>query len=254
MRRAPNRYGCRTRARSHSTDHVLTGQGVLAMDARAALVYVVTILIMRLAKRRFMSRATAREQFVLTRQNGLKHPELLMRTGSTAQVAQKERSAVDTKGPSSREFIERLGRLAEGEGLPRTAGRMMGLLMIYDAELSIDEIADQLQVSRASVSTNGRLLESLNIAARITRPGDRRDYLCIAGEPCSNLLSLGLRRLKDMQRAVREMREALPRARSAPIRNRLERMEQFYELAIGRAASVLEDWARTRTPTPRSRK
>lgn len=175
-----------------------------------------------------------------------------MRTGSTAQVPQKERNRVDTKEPFSREFIERLGRLAEGEGLPRTAGRMMGLLMIHDANLSIDDIADQLQVSRASVSTNGRLLESLNIAVRVTRPGDRRDYLCIAGEPCTSLLSLGVRRLKDMQRAVREMREGLPRARSAPIRNRLERMEQFYDLAIGRAESVLEDWKHPRNQ--RSRK
>ncbi|HEU4626750.1 MAG TPA: MarR family transcriptional regulator [Steroidobacteraceae bacterium] len=153
---------------------------------------------------------------------------------------------MDARGSPGREFIERLGRLAEGEGLPRTAGRMMGLLMIHDADLSIDDIAEQLRVSRASVSTNGRLLESLDIAARVTRPGDRRDYLRIAAEPCTSLLSLGVRRLRDMQRAVREMREAVPGAR-APVRNRLERIERFYGLAIGRAESVLEDWQKGRT-------
>jgi DNA-binding transcriptional regulator GbsR (MarR family) len=141
------------------------------------------------------------------------------------------------------EFIERLGRLAEGEGLPRIAGRMMGLLMISGGPLSIDELADQLKVSRASISTNGRLLESLAIAARTTKAGDRRDYLQIGADPSSSLLSLGLRRLRDMRHAVREMRVAASSSRAAqPTRARLARMERFYDLAIEGAESVLSSW------------
>lgn len=151
-----------------------------------------------------------------------------------------------------REFIERMGRLAEGEGLPRIAGRMMGLLMLNDRELSIDEVAQELKVARASVSTNGRLLESLNIAVRMTRPGDRRDYLFIAADPCTSLLSLGVRRLTEMRRAVREMSHATGRAKNANfIRLRLQRMEDFYDLAISRAESVLAQWTRQRPPRPR---
>lgn len=141
------------------------------------------------------------------------------------------------------EFIERLGRLSEGEGLPRTAGRMMGLLMLYDGPLSIDDISRELKVSRASVSTNGRLLESIEIATRVTRPGDRRDYLQISPDPCTSLLTLGVRRLNEMRRAVRDMRGAVSKPKSQ-IRQRLERMERFYDLAIENAESVLADWQR----------
>jgi DNA-binding transcriptional regulator GbsR (MarR family) len=152
------------------------------------------------------------------------------------------------------EFIERLGRLAEGEGLPRIAGRMMGLLMIAGAPLSIDELADQLEVSRASISTNGRLLESLAIAARTTKAGDRRDYLQIGADPSSSLLSQGLRRLHDMRHAVREMRLAARSSRTAQsTRDRLERMERFYDLAIEGAESVLSSW-KADAQTPRRRR
>jgi DNA-binding transcriptional regulator GbsR (MarR family) len=152
------------------------------------------------------------------------------------------------KHARGQEFIERLGRLAEGEGLPRTAGRMMALLMIDESPLGIDDVATRLKVSRASVSTNGRLLESLHIASRITLPGDRRDYLQISADPCSSLLALGVRRLHDMRRAVAEMGEATPRSgANAAIRQRLQKMESFYKMAISSAESVIADWARQNT-------
>jgi DNA-binding transcriptional regulator GbsR (MarR family) len=155
---------------------------------------------------------------------------------------------------SGQEFIERLGRLAEGEGLPRIAGRMMGLLMITGTPLGIDELADQLKVSRASISTNGRLLESLAIAVRTTRAGDRRDYLQIGADPSSSLLSLGLRRLHDMRRAVREMRVAASKSPTGqPTRDRLKRMERFYDLAIEGAESVLSSWKTDGQSKPRRR-
>lgn len=102
-------------------------------------------------------------------------------------------------------FIEQLGTLAEGEGLPRTAGRMMGLLIMSGAPLGIDQLALSLKVSRASVSTNSRLLQSLGIAQLVREPGNRRDYLQISGCPSSSLLTIGLRRMESMRVAIQEM-------------------------------------------------
>jgi DNA-binding transcriptional regulator GbsR (MarR family) len=147
------------------------------------------------------------------------------------------------KEPHVTRFVEQLGRLGEGEGLPRTAGRMIGLLIMDGGPLSIDTIAARLKVSRASVSTNGRLLESLGIVGRVTRPGDRRDYLQVSGDPCTSLLSVGVRRLYEMRKAVREMNLASTKA-AAPVKRRLARMERFYDLAISRAESVLSTWKR----------
>ena len=138
-------------------------------------------------------------------------------------------------------FIEQLGRLAEGEGLPRIAGRMLGSLMLDPASCSLEQLALQLNVSRASVSTNGRLLESLGLIQRVTVPGDRRDYWQIP-DPFSSLLQVGIRRMRVMQSAVREMREESPSA--ALTDTRLNEIESLYDDAIAQAQRLLARWHR----------
>jgi DNA-binding transcriptional regulator GbsR (MarR family) len=141
-------------------------------------------------------------------------------------------------------FVEQCGRLIEVEGLPKTAGRMMGLLMIRDEAMGIDELASELKVSRASISTNSRLLQSLHIADLVSEPGSRRDYLRISGDPCSRLLTLGLHRMQAMRDALRRMSRALNGIQSNNARTRLESMERFYAVAIERVESVLATWGR----------
>lgn len=139
-------------------------------------------------------------------------------------------------------FIEQLGQLGEGEGLPRTAGRMMGLLLMSGAPLGIDQLAVRLKVSRASVSTNSRLLQSLGIAQLVREPGNRRDYLQISGDPSTSLLTLGLRRMDSMRLAILEMRLALKGPRLNATRARLRRIERLYEATSEQVQGVLGKW------------
>ena len=54
------------------------------------------------------------------------------------------------------DFVERMGLTLEGEGLPRIAGRLFGFLLVHPEAYSLDELAERLQVSKASISTNAR--------------------------------------------------------------------------------------------------
>jgi DNA-binding transcriptional regulator GbsR (MarR family) len=139
-------------------------------------------------------------------------------------------------------FIEQLGRLAEGEGLPRTAGRMMALLILTGAPLGIDDFARRLKVSRAGVSTNGRLLQSLGIAQPVSHPGNRRNYLALSGDSSSALLGLGLRRMRSMHLAISEMRLALRDRGFSATGARLRRMAKLYDAAIAQVEGVLRNW------------
>ena len=88
----------------------------------------------------------------------------------------------------------------------------------------------------------------------MTKAGDRRDYLQIGADPSSSLLALGLRRLQDMRHAVREMRVAATQSRAdQSTRDRLTRMERFYDLAIEGAESVLASWKADGAPKQRRR-
>src|SRR5690606_17182847 len=89
-------------------------------------------------------------------------------------------------------FIERMGQFFEAEAGPRIAGRLFGLLLLSPVSLSLDEIAERLQVSKASVSANARMLEQLNVIGRLTRPGDRRDYYAVTEDTQRRLIELRL--------------------------------------------------------------
>ena len=63
--------------------------------------------------------------------------------------------------PVARHFIEEFGLALASEGLSRTAGRLLGLILMLDDGGDLDFLATELHVSRASISTNTRLLESI---------------------------------------------------------------------------------------------
>ena len=95
-------------------------------------------------------------------------------------------------------FVERSGLIAEREGFSRIAGRIFGLLMLAPDELSLDEIAERLQVSRASVSTEARRLQDKGIVERTSRPGDRKDYYHIAPNHYLRSLEQRFETLREM--------------------------------------------------------
>ena len=74
------------------------------------------------------------------------------------------------------QFVERMGLMSEADGLPRIAGRIFGYLLLTPGECSLDDIAAELGVSRASVSNDARRLAQIGLLERRSRPGDRRDY------------------------------------------------------------------------------
>jgi hypothetical protein len=67
--------------------------------------------------------------------------------------------------------------LNDQDGLPLIAGRSLGWLMICDPpEQSAAQIAAGIGASRASLTTNLRLLGSVGFLHRLTKPGDRTVY------------------------------------------------------------------------------
>lgn len=79
--------------------------------------------------------------------------------------------------PPERQFAEEMAVLFERFGMARGAGRLLGWLLICDpARQSTADLVAGLGVSKASVSTAVRLLESFGLLSRVVVPGDRSDY------------------------------------------------------------------------------
>lgn len=128
-------------------------------------------------------------------------------------------------------FIERVGLSIESDGLPRIAGRMLGFMVLNGGPVSFSELAERLQVSRASVCTNARILSSLGVVERVSRPGDRQDYYQLAEKPYARLIGGYLERKRQMRAIVQDTLSALPADVDPARRQRLEEMATFYQVA-----------------------
>jgi len=79
------------------------------------------------------------------------------------------------------DWIERVANFfVEQNGLPPITGRVLGWLLICEpAEQSAGEIADAIGASRASLTTTMRVLTTVGVARRRSRPGGRTTYYSI---------------------------------------------------------------------------
>lgn len=74
-------------------------------------------------------------------------------------------------------FIEDIGLYFERLGLPRMAGRILGVLLISDPPAqSITEIGEKLSASKSSISIMSRLLLEAGLIEKVPSPLPRRDY------------------------------------------------------------------------------
>ncbi len=92
---------------------------------------------------------------------------------------------------AKREMVDAGGRTAQSFGLNRLFGQIYMLLYLSDEALSLDALAQQLGVSKASVSIACRQLESWGAVHRSWIRGDRRDYY-LAETDFGRILSNGL--------------------------------------------------------------
>ena len=148
-------------------------------------------------------------------------------------------------------FIERMGMHAEEEGFTRIGGRIFGYLLLQPDECSLDDMAEALGVSKASISTDARRLEQFGLLQRTTRPGDRRDYYSISDDVFSRSLEVSMERMRRFHQLMQQAR-TLP-IRSPDVRVRFDDMDQAYEHALGSMTEALARWNRTRAATMRRR-
>lgn len=125
-------------------------------------------------------------------------------------------------------FIDRMGLVAEADGLSRIAGRIMGLMVVEGGPLSFAQIAERLAISRASVSTNTRFLERIGVIERVAVKGERQDYFQLAKAPYARLLEGSVARIKKAQSVVADAKAEL-NPQDETRRRRLEQLGAFYE-------------------------
>jgi outer membrane protein len=137
-------------------------------------------------------------------------------------------------------FIEQFGLILEADGYPRVAGRLFGLLLVTEDMCSLDELAEQLGVSKASVSINARLLEDKGVIERVSLSGDRRDYYRVAEDMFTRTLEQRIARIRRIHDVIDSAKHTLP-VKSAVVRARLERFEAGHQRLLDVIFRTLEE-------------
>lgn len=139
-------------------------------------------------------------------------------------------------------FVEQVGLAFEPQGVPRTAGRVLGCLLLAEPpHLSSQELAESLQASKASVSTQTRLLLGTGLIERVGVPGARGDYFRLISRGWGELLRLHIDKMARV-RHVTEQNLALADARGKSVRDRMKAMHDFFLFVEQELPTLIARW------------
>lgn len=135
-------------------------------------------------------------------------------------------------------FIERVGRWWENVSGSRTAGQIVGWLMICEpAHQSSAELSERLKVSTGSVSTQTRVLERIGFLDRITFPGDRATYYQLKPHVWLELMWTEQQRIEEMKSLADAAQSLIPEARP----DRVEELGEIAEFFLSRWPALMAD-------------
>lgn len=151
-------------------------------------------------------------------------------------------------------MLEGLGQLADYFGYNKVLGKMYGALLLSPRPMSLDDMVEHLEVSKASVSMNMRMLENLGIVREVWVRGDRRKYYEAESDFWKILTNvLGSRELRDVNQAleviessISDLRKAVPgmsrdeKSLAGFYVERIDQMKDFFRFAKLILTSILE--------------
>jgi HTH-type transcriptional regulator, glycine betaine synthesis regulator len=151
-------------------------------------------------------------------------------------------------------MLEGLGQLADYFGYNKVMGKMYGALLLNPVPMSLDDLMAHLDVSKASVSMNMRMLENMGIAREVWVRGDRRKYYEAESDLWTILTNvLGSRELRDVNQAlnvlesnINDLRDSTPqmspdeRQLAKFYIERIDNLKDFFRFAKLVLTSILE--------------
>lgn len=138
------------------------------------------------------------------------------------------------------EFVEAVGLRFQEQQMPRIAGRIFGLLMLEGGPLSFAELAETLQVSRGSISTNARMLAEIGLIERVAKPGDRQDHYRIIPDGLGGIMHKQISKLRWTDAYYRSVADRLPTGRTEARKRLIAAATYSLKIAEGLERSLRE--------------
>jgi DNA-binding transcriptional regulator GbsR (MarR family) len=132
-------------------------------------------------------------------------------------------------------------------------GKIVALLITSPEPLSLDDISEQLQMSKGPVSQISRKLKEHNLIEKVWIPGERKDFYRaspdIFGQAFANYAS-SMRRNMELGERFSALAEELDvqDEQAIHLKNRMDEMKMFYEMMDEYNRSFLKAWKKDVKP------
>ena len=140
-------------------------------------------------------------------------------------------------------FIEDVARLFVPWGVPQTAARLYGYLLLSAEPVSLDRITADLEISKSSASVAARLLEQYTLARRHGERGSKRALY----EVSDNYEGMLTQQNRLLDALAELLRVGAGIATPARTRERLEEMAEFYLVIRHAMEAALRGWRKRRS-------
>src|SRR3954447_19739277 len=158
-----------------------------------------------------------------------------------SKVTEQTMQDIPDLSPDQQRFVENVGLYFEQYQISRIGGRLLGLLTLLGGPFTLDQMAGALGVSRASVSTNIRILVAIGVAEHISLPGDRRDYYRFSDSPWDHGMEARITGTL-MLRRIAEQGLATAAPAGSVARTNLEELLDFCDFIIEDMRGTAERW------------
>jgi DNA-binding transcriptional regulator GbsR (MarR family) len=141
-------------------------------------------------------------------------------------------------------FVEDVARLLTPWGVPPVAARLYGYLLLCPRPVTLDQITEDLGISKSSASVAARLLESYTLARRHSEPGTKRALYAVADD-YEAMIQQQNRLLDALAKQLNAGTGIVP---SKDVNARLDEMAEFYRVMRGAMEDAMSRWKRSRRP------
>lgn len=143
----------------------------------------------------------------------------------------------------------------ELDGFSPLVGKIFALLLFAPEPLSLQEIADQIGVSKAAVSVQIRLMERSCLCQKLPTSNDRKDYYFISDDFCRNTMQSMNEKIHKFKQRVDTTLQALhalshiaegEEASYHIAKRRYAEVSELYQLYLSRIDGIEEEWMNIR--------
>jgi DNA-binding transcriptional regulator GbsR (MarR family) len=152
------------------------------------------------------------------------------------------------KRESQERFVEAWGAMGALWGVNRSVARVHALLMASEGPVSLDEIAERLEISKGNASMSLRELRGWGVVRPVPAPGDRRDFYVTEPDVWTMFFRIMQeRKRREFDPALQTVQGLLAEAAaSGEVRARLEQMSELLTTIEGLMGRFLKDPASSR--------